>query len=134
MKKILRKLDLEDLIQIVIGSTLLSVPVAFTEESWNLSKTLPNANLLLISFLSLFFIAIYSYQGIYEGSVPRRKTVFIIRILINYIITCIVVAIVLLSLNRLPLLSDTLLAIKRIIIVAFPASMGAVVVDGLDKE
>ena len=95
---------------------------------------MPNANLLLISILSLFFIAIYSYQGIYEGSVPRRKTVFIIRILINYIITCIVVAIVLLSLNRLPLLSDTLLAIKRIIIVAFPASMGAVVVDGLDKE
>jgi uncharacterized membrane protein len=33
MNNILRKLDLEDLIQIIIGSTILSVPIAFTEES-----------------------------------------------------------------------------------------------------
>jgi uncharacterized membrane protein len=82
----------------------------------------------------LFFIGIYSYQGIYSGSVPKRKHVYFIRIIINYLITCLVVSIVLFSLNRLPLLNETLAAIKRIIIVAFPASMGAVVIDSLDKE
>ena len=73
MKNILRKLDLEDLGQIVIGSTMLSVPIAFTEESWNLSESLPILNLVIIILISLSFIGIYSYQGIYGGSLPRRK-------------------------------------------------------------
>ena len=134
MKNILRKLDLEDLGQIVIGSTMLSVPIAFTEESWNLSESLPMLNLVIIILISLSFIGIYSYQGIYGGSLPRSKFVYLVRIILNYFITCVIVSIVLFSLNRLPIVSDTLVAIKRIIIVAFPASMGAVVVDSFDKE
>ena len=134
MKIILRKLDLEDLWQIVIGSTMLSVPIAFTEESWDLSKSLPLLNLFVIILLSLSFIGIYSYQGIYGGSIPKRKFVYLLRIALNYFITCIVVGIVLFSLERLPVITDSLTALKRIIIVALPASMGAVVVDSLDKE
>ena len=53
MKNILRKLDLEDLGQIVIGSTMLSVPIALTEESWNLSESLPMLNLVIIILISL---------------------------------------------------------------------------------
>jgi hypothetical protein len=34
----------------------------------------------------------------------------------------------------MPILSEPFIAIKRILILAFPASMGAVVVDSLDKE
>ena len=134
MKNILRKLDLEDLGQIVIGSTMLSVPIAFTEESWNLSESLPMLNLVIIILISLSFIGIYSYQGIYGGSLPRRKFVYLVRIILNYFITCVIVSIVLFSLDRLPVVSDTLVAIKRILIVAFPASMGAVVVDSFDKR
>ena len=134
MKSMLRKLDIEDLGQIIIGSTMLSVPIAFTEEAWRISEDIRLPNLCLIIFLTLCFIGLYSYQGIYEGSVPRRRHIFIIRILINYFVTCAVVSVVLLSLDKLPLMENLLVSLNRVIIVAFPASMGAVVIDSFDKE
>ena len=134
MKNMLRKLDIEDLGQIIIGSTMLSVPIAFTEEAWRISEDIRLPNLCLIIFLTLCFIGLYSYQGIYEGSVPRRRHIFIIRILINYFVTCAVVSVVLLSLDKLPLMENLLVSLNRVIIVAFPASMGAVVIDSFDKE
>ena len=45
-----------------------------------------------------------------------------------------VVALILFAINRLPILDDTILAIKRVIIISMPASMGAIIVDGFDKE
>ena len=134
MKNILRKLDLEDLGQIMIGSTMLSVPIAFTEEAWRISEIIKLPNLCLIVALSLCFIGIYSFQGIYQGEVPKRRFAFSIRILVNYFVTCLVVSVVLLALDKLPIMTDIITSIKRIILVAFPASMGAVVIDSLDKE
>ena len=54
--------------------------------------------------------------------------------MVNYFVTCIVVSVVLLSLDKLPLFQEIIVSVKRIIIVAFPASMGGVVIDSLDKE
>jgi hypothetical protein len=34
----------------------------------------------------------------------------------------------------MPILEEPLIALKRIIILSFPASMGGVIVDGFDKE
>jgi uncharacterized membrane protein len=48
--------------------------------------------------------------------------------------TAVVVALVLFCLNKLPLLDQPWLAIKRIIVITMPASMGAIVVDSFDKE
>ena len=113
---------------------MLSVPIAFTEEAWRISETIRIPNLFLIFFLSICFIGIYSYQGIYQGSVPRRKTAYLVRIMVNYFVTCIVVSVVLVALDKLPLFQEIIVSVKRIIIVAFPASMGGVVIDSLDKE
>ena len=44
------------------------------------------------------------------------------------------VGLVLFALNKLPLVDDPILALKRIIVVTMPASMGAIVVDSFDKE
>ncbi len=129
-----RKIDFEDLSQVIIGSTVLSVPIAFTEEAWNLSKTIPFLNLGIIVLLTLIFIGLYAWKGIFQGKVKNRMATYIKRVLIDYGVTLIVVIIVLFALNKLPLFSDPLIAIKRIIIIAFPASMGAIVVDSFDKE
>lgn len=127
-------LNIEDLIQVVVGSSALSVPVAFSEESWNLSETLPIFNVVGLIILSLLFISLYSVQGIFQGNIKYRLTSFITRTLIDYSITLIVVFLVLLALNRMPLIETPLIAVKRIIILSFPASMGGVIVDGFDKE
>lgn len=124
----------EDIIQVVIGASALTVPVAFSEESWELSETLPLINVILLLLLSLLFIGLYSIQGIFQGKVKHRYYHFVLRIIIDYGITLIAVFIILMALNRLPLFDEPLIAIKRIILLSFPASMGGVIVDGLDKE
>lgn len=125
---------MEDIIQVIVGSSALSVPVAFSEESWNLSMTLPLSNLIFLIVLSLTFVALYSIQGIFQGNIKDRLLGFITRIIIDYSITLIVVFIVLLALNRMPIIEYPIVAVKRLIILSFPASMGGVIVDGFDKE
>ncbi|PXX95670.1 DUF2391 domain-containing protein [Marinifilum breve] len=127
-------INLEDIIQVIVGSSALTIPVAFSEESWRLSETLPTLNLIVIVILSLLFINIYSFQGIFQGHIKHRLQHFLFRTLIDYGVTFIVVFIILFALNRMPILEEPLIAIKRIIILSFPASMGGVIVDGFDKE
>ena len=51
-----------------------------------------------------------------------------------YVMTAMVVALVLTCLDKLPLLTDPVVSIKRVIVISMPASMGAIVVDSFDKE
>lgn len=127
-------IDFEDVSQIIIGAAVLSVPIAFTEEAWRISVTLPAVNMIFLMTLSLAFITIYVYQSIYQRNIRDRVASFCWRILIEYVLSCIVAASVLFALNKLPVGEESFIALKRVIILALPASMGAVVVDGLDKE
>jgi len=127
-------LNSEDIIQVIIGASALTVPVAFSEESWRLSETLPIFNVIILLILSLLFIGLYSIQGIFQGNVKHRLYNFILRILIVYGVTLIIVFIILFALNRMPIIDEPIIALKRIILLSFPASMGGVIVDGFDKE
>ncbi len=125
--------NLEDLIQIIIGSSLLVAPIAFSEEAWDLSESLPLKNIFFLMTLSLTFIGLYVFQGIFSANVKTRTGIFISRIFIDYFITLLVVFIILLALDKIPF-QDPLVALKRIIIIGFPASLVGVILDGLDKE
>ncbi|NMH66918.1 DUF2391 family protein [Shewanella salipaludis] len=128
------KFNAEDIGQISIGAFALSVPVAFSEEAWKMSASLPPLNLLLVVLLSLGFITLFAYQSVFQANVAKRIWVFVFRIAAAYCLTLVVVGIVLLALDKLPLLTDTWVAIKRILLIAMPASMGAIIVDSFDKE
>lgn len=126
--------NMEDISQIVVGSAALAVPISFSEEAWSFGVSLPFSNMLLIVFLSVVFLSFFAYERVFQANIKYRVPVFIARIVFAYTITCMVVALVLLSLDKLPLLSEPLVAIKRLIVVTMPASMGAIIVDGFDKE
>lgn len=126
--------NFEDVIQVVVGASALSVPVAFSEEAWDLGRTLPGSNIIFLLAISLLFINLYSIHNIFQGSVRHRLFIYLSRTVIDYVITLFVVAVVLLALNHLPIVTEPMVALKRIIILSFPASMGAVVVDSFDKE
>jgi len=126
--------NLEDLIQIAIGAFALSIPISFSEEAWIISESLPAINLLFVIGISLIFITLYAFQSVFGGNVNKRVNIFLLRICIAYITTLAVVALVLFSLDKLPLLTDPIVAIKRVLVIAMPASMGAIIVDGFDKE
>ena len=119
-----------DLIQIIVGASILAIPVAFTEETWRLGESLPLNKVLGIMFLSLFFILIFVYYNFYRKEHLREHWDELIkRVISTYIISLIVVASILTLIEQAPWITNHLLAIKRVILVAFPASMSAAVAD-----
>ena len=127
-------IDMKDIGQIAIGSFAFAVPISFSEEAWRISESLPFTNLTLVFILSVSFLALFSYESVFQGQVVHRIFVFILRIIIAYIISALVVALVLISIDKLPLLTEPIIAIKRLIVITMPASMGAIIVDSFDKE
>jgi len=128
------RFNLEDASQIIIGAFALAIPISFSEEAWRLSYTLPLFNIILLLFLSIAFLSFYAYQSIFQGDIKNKKYAFIFRVFIAYFIAFCVVMLILFAIDKLPLLDDTFVAIKRVIVISMPASMGAIIVDGFDKE
>ena len=126
--------NFEDAGQIFVGAFALAVPISFSEEAWRLGETLPVYNLLMLFVLSVMFLGVFTYQSVFEKNIKSRRLVFIFRIVIAYLITFLVVALVLLCIDKLPFFENPLVSMKRIIVITMPASMGAIVVDSFDKE
>lgn len=126
--------NLEDFSQIAIGAFALAVPISFSEEAWKLGESLPAINLLIIFILSLVFLSFFAYESVFQGQIKNRLFVYIFRVFIAYIITALVVCLVLIAINKFPIFTETIISIKRLIIISMPASMGAIVVDSFDKE
>ncbi|MCF6457479.1 MAG: DUF2391 family protein [Pseudoalteromonas spongiae] len=126
--------NFEDIIQICVGAFALAVPISFSEEAWQLAQTLPFTNLLLLLSLSFLFLSLYTFESVFQRNIRTRRLLFVSRIIFAYVITFFIVALVLLSINKLPLLTEPLVALKRIVVISMPASMGAIIVDSFDKE
>jgi uncharacterized membrane protein len=56
---------------------------------------------------------------------------FFVRVIGTYVVSFVVVAILLTVIGQCPWGTDNMLALKRIVVVAFPASMSATVTDAL---
>ena len=126
--------NFEDASQIFVGAFALAVPISFSEEAWRLGETLPFLNLLMLFMLALIFLGTFTYQSVFQKDIHSRQMAFISRIVIAYVMTALVVALVLFCLNKLPLLENPVVSLKRVVVIAMPASMGAIVVDSFDKE
>lgn len=126
--------NLEDAIQVAIGAFALAVPISFSEEAWRLGETLPLLNLLFIFVLSMAFLSLYAYQGVFQANIKLRILTFVLHIIIAYLITALVVVLVLFALNKFPILFEPIVALKRLVVITMPASMGAIIVDSFDKE
>jgi uncharacterized membrane protein len=130
-KPLMVELRVRDVIQIIVGATLLALPMAFTEETWQLGERLPLINVLAIGFLSILFIAIFVYVNFYRFYLKGYIFEYIKRVLVIYLLALIIVGLLMTLIEQCPWGIDNLLAIKRIIIVAFPASMSAVATDAI---
>ncbi len=134
MESIKPSFNREDVSQIAIGAFALGVPISFSEEAWKLGESLPTLNLILVFLLSVLFLAFFAYESVFQGNIRFRIMVFILRVFIAYMIAGLVVALILLALNQFPILSEPDIAVKRLVVIAMPASMGAIIVDSFDKE
>jgi uncharacterized membrane protein len=120
-----------DLMQIIVGASILAVPVAFTEETWNLGAHLPFVNVLGLSALSLLFIALFVYFNFYRFAFKGHFVEYCKRVVAIYVFSLLVVGLILTIIQKCPWGVDNVLAVKRMLIVAFPAAMSAAVSDTL---
>lgn len=118
-----------DLMQVIVGATILAVPVAFTEETWVLGAELPLQNVLALSGISLLFIGLFVYANFYRFMFKKHCGEYTKRVLSIYFFSLLVVGVLLTIIQKCPWGIDNLLAIKRILIVSFPASMSAALSD-----
>ena len=129
VKPVMVELYPRDVMQLIVGATLLSVPVSFTEEVWKLGVDLPWLNVISIGLLSMLFVGLFVYYNFYRSHFKKHRIEFFKRIFATYIISLSVVLILLLLLEKAPLGPDWPITLKRMIIIAFPASMSAAVAD-----
>lgn len=121
-----------DLLQIIVGASLLGVPVSLTEETWNLAAELPTANLAAIAAISIVFVAAYVHFSFYRDLLREHLGSYVLRVTLIYVISLAVVGLILTLLQRAPWASDPALALKRALLVALPASMSAAISDAID--
>jgi len=131
VKPLMVEFRIRDMLQTVVGASILAIPAAYTEEAWNLGRDLPIANILVIAAISVLFIATFVYFNFYKSYISQFRTQFVIRVIGTYAVAAVVVAVLLTVIGQCPWGFDNVLALKRIIVVAFPASMSATVTDAL---
>ena len=119
-----------DILQVMIGASILAIPVGFTEETWELGGSLPWQNVLGLFLLSVIFISTFVYYHYYgRTGLKTHFYEFLKRVISTYVLSFLVVAVILTLIQRTPWTMDLALAVKRVVIVAFPSSMSAVVAD-----
>ncbi len=129
LKPLMVEFKPKDVLQVIVGASILAIPLAFTGEAWDLGKELPLNNVLGLGALTIFFIALFVYFNYYNTYLGNHWFSYLKRVLTTYFLSALVVASILTIIQKCPWGVDNLLAIKRIIIITFPASMSATVSD-----
>ncbi len=127
----MRKINRSDIAELVIGASVLAFPVAVTEEVWNLSEQIGLLNIMMIAIFSCLFLSVFIFYIHGEQSDDSTRRLEIKRVVATYGVTLLVCAAILILVGKFPLLTDTAVALKRVVLVAFPASFSATVVDSL---
>jgi uncharacterized membrane protein len=118
----------------VTGACILGFPVAATEEVWSLGAELSLGRVLVFAVVSIFLLATVIYViHRHEGRPLSHKT-FMLRVIGTYAATFAISALLLFGLDRLDVFQEPLVALKRTILVAFPASFAATVVDSFTSR
>jgi uncharacterized membrane protein len=129
VKPLALEFKLKDLVQQIVGATLLAIPLAYTEEVWNLGEQLPINNIYAISLISFSFISLFVYYNYYKKNFRKYFLEFFKRSFSTYLIALGVSFLILSLIDKAPLGTEWLIAFKRMVILSLPASMSAAVTD-----
>ena len=123
-----------DVAEIAVGAFIMAFPVAATEEIWNLGAELSLGRVLIFAGTSVLILALLINRIYGHNRFPLTHKTFVLRVVSTYGVTLLISALLLLGLDRLELFQDPLIALKRTILVALPASFAATAVDSLPNR
>ena len=84
VKPLMVEMRARDVVQVVVGASILAIPAGFTEETWNLGHELPTANVAVIAAISVAFIAFFTYFNFYREYISEYRWQFVTRIFAIY--------------------------------------------------
>lgn len=125
------ELKIQDLLEIIVGASILAVPVAFTEEVWTMGGELPWFNVILLNLVALIFLGGFMYYKSYRQHLKMYRGEYYKRLFSTFLLSALIVAILLTIVDKCPWTSDFDLALKRVLIGSFPAAMSATVTDSI---
>ena len=70
--------------EILVGASVLAIPVAYTEEVWVLGEQLPWLNVWAVAASSIGFVALFVYFIYYKKKMERDKWQFLLRVTAGY--------------------------------------------------
>lgn len=126
------EMRIKDFLEMIVGSSILAVPVAFTEEVWNMGDQLHWINAIALSLVGILFMAGFVYYSAYQKHFKMFRGEFVKRVLSTFLLSAIIVGFLLTIVGKCPWLTDFDVALKRTLIGAFPASLSATVTDSLN--
>ena len=121
---------LEDLGQLLAGACVMALPVALTEEVWDLGEKLSIGRTLLILAVSILTLAGFTWGLFYGKRIGEYKGHFFKRVLSAYVVTFLVSLFLLFLFDHAPL-DNLRITLTRTKLVSFPASFAATVMDFL---
>lgn len=117
-----------DVMQTIVGATILAIPLSYTQEVWEMGERITNMQAGYIALVSMTFMGLFVYYNYYKNQLREHVFEFFKRIITTYVISM-VVAYIILTLIGQTQHPEIMVAIKRTILVAFPASMSAAITD-----
>ena len=116
---------------ILVGASVLAIPVGFSEEIWALGSELSIWNIVVLSPISIILIALYVCFTFYSELFNQYRFEHVKRAIAIYLLSLVVVAILL---TEIPVASWGIgpgVALKPIVIAPFPASRDASVSNAI---
>lgn len=123
------ELGVHDLLEVIVGASILSVPIAFTEEVWNMGDQLAWTNIFALSFIGMIFLGLFIYVTAYRTRFVMYRKEYLKRVVTTYLLSILIIGLLLTVVDKCPWFTDFDVAMKRVLIGAFPASMSATVTD-----
>lgn len=125
------ELKLQDILEIMVGASILAVPVAFTEEVWTMGDELEWGRVALLNLVAVAFMGSFIYFKSYRQHLKMYRFEFYKRVLSTFLISVLIVGLLLTIVDKCPWYTDFGLAMKRVLIGSFPAAMSATVTDNI---
>ena len=126
-----RHLTKKDLAEMLVGAVALAFPVALTDEAWTMGEQLSWFRILLLLIASWAILGWFGLHVFHGGDLRANWRSFVVRICVVYLLTAALSTLLLIVLDKWPIMSDPEIALRRTIIVSFPAVFSATIVDSL---
>lgn len=120
-----------DITQIFVGSLLISAPLCFTEEVWNIGMTIEIWRTVALAMTSVLAVMSFIYFNFYRYRLKGHVIEYFKRVMATYFISTLSTIFILFIIDKLPYETSPVIAFNRVVIISFPSIFGAMVTDYL---